>query len=240
MSLSPLPLPNLFLFSLRSPSVQNLQAEALIQIPKAIQIPFTNSKRKQTKQSTISRPAKRTKAKPKRHHNTFHPTSTTRKTHLLHASQLSPNHRQSKSLRPPNASTFPLKRQRVYRQTPKRFRQNVKEFPSKRKDVSPPVTSPHSCFPKAHIKIPLNRFQNLLNTPNLCVNNPIQKTSEKGLPCILPSERINPSRQKDRNPARILHKRHHSFPEKEKRTKKKNRKKSIEKRIFTIHITINS
>ncbi|WP_220453021.1 hypothetical protein, partial [Phocaeicola plebeius] len=139
-----------------------------------------------------------------------------------------------------NASTFPLKRQRVYRQTPKRFRQNVKEFPSKRKDVSPPVTSPHSCFPKAHIKIPLNRFQNLLNTPNLCVNNPIQKTSEKGLPCILPSERINPSRQKDRNPARILHKRHHSFPEKEKRTKKKNRKKSIEKRIFTIHITINS
>ena len=146
----------------------------------------------------------------------------------------------SKSLRPPNASTFPLKRQRVYRQTPKRFRQNVKEFPSKRKDVSPPVTSPHSCFPKAHIKIPLNRFQNLLNTPNLCVNNPIQKTSEKGLPCILPSERINPSRQKDRNPARILHKRHHSFPEKEKRTKKKNRKKSIEKRIFTIHITINS
>lgn len=142
--------------------------------------------------------------------------------------------------KPPNASTFPLKRQRVYRQTPKRFRQNVKEFPSKRKDVSPPVTSPHSCFPKAHIKIPLNRFQNLLNTPNLCVNNPIQKTSEKGLPCILPSERINPSRQKDRNPARILHKRHHSFPEKEKRTKKKNRKKSIEKRIFTIHITINS
>lgn len=133
-----------------------------------------------------------------------------------------------------------FKRQRVYRQTPKRFRQNVKEFPSKRKDVSPPVTSPHSCFPKAHIKIPLNRFQNLLNTPNLCVNNPIQKTSEKGLPCILPSERINPSRQKDRNPARILHKRHHSFPEKEKRTKKKNRKKSIEKRIFTIHITINS
>lgn len=175
MSLSPLPLPNLFLFSLRSPSVQNLQAEALIQIPKAIQIPFTNSKRKQTKQSTI-------------------------------------------------ASTFPLKRQRVYRQTPKRFRQNVKEFPSKRKDVSPPVTSPHSCFPKAHIKIPLNRFQNLLNTPNLCVNNPIQKTSEKGLPCILPSERINPSRQKDRNPARILHKRHHSFPEKEKRTKKKTEK----------------
>lgn len=149
--------------------------------------------------------------------------------------------KESKQNNPPsNASTFPLKRQRVYRQTPKRFRQNVKEFPSKRKDVSPPVTSPHSCFPKAHIKIPLNRFQNLLNTPNLCVNNPIQKTSEKGLPCILPSERINPSRQKDRNPARILHKRHHSFPEKEKRTKKKNRKKSIEKRIFTIHITINS
>ena len=129
--------------------------------------------------------------------------------------------KKSKSLRPPNASTFPLKRQRVYRQTPKRFRQNVKEFPSKRKDVSPPVTSPHSCFPKAHIKIPLNRFQNLLNTPNLCVNNPIQKTSEKGLPCILPSERINPSRQKDRNPARILHKRHHSIPEKEKNSRRK-------------------
>lgn len=126
---------------------------------------------------------------------------------------------------PPNAEAFQTKRQRVSFQTQRRF---------------PPVTSPHSCFPKAHIKIPLNRFQNLLNTPNLCVNNPIQKTSEKGLPCILPSERINPSRQKDRNPARILHKRHHSFPEKEKRTKKKTEKKSIEKRIFTIHITINS
>lgn len=125
------------------------------------------------------------------------------------------------------------KRKYVSSQTPKSLPPNAKTFP-------PPVTSPHSCFPKAHIKIPLNRFQNLLNTPNLCVNNPIQKTSEKGLPCILPSERINPSRQKDRNPARILHKRHHSFPEKEKRTKKKNRKKSIEKRIFTIHITINS
>lgn len=231
--------PNLFLFSLRSPSVQNLQAEALIQIPKAIQIPFTNSKRKQTKQSTISTPAKRTKAKPKRHHNTFHPTSTTRKTHLLHASQLSPNHRQNPWDRQTqvrflsNAKEFTAKRRSVSDKTSKSFLPNAKTFP-------PPVTSPHSCFPKAHIKIPLNRFQNLLNTPNLCVNNPIQKTSEKGLPCILPSERINPSRQKDRNPARILHKRHHSFPEKEKRTKKKNRKKSIEKRIFTIHITINS
>lgn len=56
--------------------------------------------------------------------------------------------KKSKSLRPPNASTFPLKRQRVYRQTPKRFRQNVKEFPSKRKDVSPPVTIQYVMYDK--------------------------------------------------------------------------------------------
>ncbi len=54
--------------------------------------------------------------------------------------------------KPPNASTFPLKRQRVYRQTPKRFRQNVKEFPSKRKDVSPPSYLPTLLFPESTYK----------------------------------------------------------------------------------------
>ena len=149
MSLSPLPLPNLFLFSLRSPSVQNLQAEALIQIPKAIQIPFTNSKRKQTKQSTISRPAKRTKAKPKRHHNTFHPTSTTRKTHLLHASQLSPNHRQNPWDRQTqvrflsNAKEFTAKRRSVSDKTSKSFLPNAKTFP--------PQLPPHTPVSRKHI-----------------------------------------------------------------------------------------
>lgn len=149
MSLSPLPLPNLFLFSLRSPSVQNLQAEALIQIPKAIQIPFTNSKRKQTKQSTISRPAKRTKAKPKRHHNTFHPTSTTRKTHLLPASQLSPNHRQNPWDRQTqvrflsNAKEFTAKRRSVSDKTSKSFLPNAKTFP--------PQLPPHTPVSRKHI-----------------------------------------------------------------------------------------
>lgn len=149
MSLSPLPLPSLFLFSLRSPSVQNLQAEALIQIPKAIQIPFTNSKRKQTKQSTISTPAKRTKAKPKRHHNTFHPTSTTRKTHLLHASQLSPNHRQNPWDRQTqvrflsNAKEFTAKRRSVSDKTSKSFLPNAKTFP--------PQLPPHTPVSRKHI-----------------------------------------------------------------------------------------
>lgn len=149
MSLSQLPLPNLFLFSLRSPSVQNLQAEALIQIPKAIQIPFTNSKRKQTKQSTISTPAKRTKAKPKRHHNTFHPTSTTRKTHLLHASQLSPNHRQNPWDRQTqvrflsNAKEFTAKRRSVSDKTSKSFLPNAKTFP--------PQLPPHTPVSRKHI-----------------------------------------------------------------------------------------
>ena len=149
MSLSPLPLPNLFLFSLRSPSVQNLQAEALIQIPKAIQIPFTNSKRKQTKQSTISTPAKRTKAKPKRHHNTFHPTSTTRKTHLLHASQLSPNHRlnpwdrQTQVRFLSNAKEFTAKRRSVSDKTSKSFLPNAKTFP--------PQLPPHTPVSRKHI-----------------------------------------------------------------------------------------
>lgn len=149
MSLSPLPLPNLFLFSLRSPSVQNLQAEALIQIPKAIQIPFTNSKRKQTKQSTISTSAKRTKAKPKRHHNTFHPTSTTRKTHLLHASQLSPNHRQNPWDRQTqvrflsNAKEFTAKRRSVSDKTSKSFLPNAKTFP--------PQLPPHTPVSRKHI-----------------------------------------------------------------------------------------
>ena len=149
MSLSPLPLPNLFLFSLRSPSVQNLQAEALIQIPKAIQIPFTNSKRKQTKQSTISTPAKRTKAKPKRHHNTFHPTSTTRKTPLLHASQLSPNHRQNPWDRQTqvrflsNAKEFTAKRRSVSDKTSKSFLPNAKTFP--------PQLPPHTPVSRKHI-----------------------------------------------------------------------------------------
>ena len=239
MSLSPLPLPNLFLFSLRSPSVQNLQAEALIQIPKAIQIPFTNSKRKQTKHPPSAHPQNAQKQNQK--DTTIHFIQPPQLEKLT--SSTPPNSPQTtvkipetakrKYVSSSNAKEFTAKRRSVSDKTSKSFLPNAKTFP-------PPVTSPHSCFPKAHIKIPLNRFQNLLNTPNLCVNNPIQKTSEKGLPCILPSERINPSRQKDRNPARVLHKRHHSFPEKEKRTKKKNRKKSIEKRIFTIHITINS
>lgn len=56
------------------------------------------------------------------------------KTHL-YTSQLSPK-LPSKSQKPPNAKAFSLKRQRVYRQTSKRFKQNVKEFSSKRKGVS--------------------------------------------------------------------------------------------------------
>lgn len=150
MSLSPLPLPNLFLFSLRSPSVQNLQAEALIQIPKAIQIPFTNSKRKQTKQSTISTPAKRTKAKPKRHHNTFHPTSTTRKTHLL----TPPNSPQTTVKIPETA-----KRKYVSSQTPKSLPPNAEAFQTKRQRVSfqtqrrfPPSYLPTLLFPESTYK----------------------------------------------------------------------------------------
>lgn len=55
------------------------------------------------------------------------------KTHL-YTSQLSPK-LPSKSQKPPNASTFPLKRQRVYRQTPKYSNPNAKKFQIKHKDV---------------------------------------------------------------------------------------------------------
>lgn len=61
-----------------------------------------------------------------------------------------PNSPQTTVKIPETASTFPLKRQRVYRQTPKRFRQNVKEFPSKRKDV-PPQLPPHTPVSRKHI-----------------------------------------------------------------------------------------
>lgn len=44
------------------------------------------------------------------------------------------------------------KRKYVSSQTPKRFRQNVKEFPSKRKDVSPPSYLPALLFPKSTYK----------------------------------------------------------------------------------------
>lgn len=153
MSLSPLPLPNLFLFSLRSPSVQNLQAEALIQIPKAIQIPFTNSKRKQTEQSTINTPAKHTKQNQKdaTKHFTQPPQLKNSPPPRLPTLPKPP----SKSLRPPNASTFPLKRRRVYRQTPKHSNPNAKEFQIKRKDVFQPhfpsQTPPHTPVSRKHI-----------------------------------------------------------------------------------------
>ena len=150
MSLSPLPLPNLFLFSLRSPSVQNLQAEALIQIPKAIQIPFTNSKRKQTKQSTISRPAKRTKAKPKRHHNTFHQPPQLEKL----TSSTPPNSPQTTVKIPETA-----KRKYVSSQTPKSLPPNAEAFQTKRQRVSfqtqrrfPPSYLPTLLFPESTYK----------------------------------------------------------------------------------------
>lgn len=109
----------------------------------------TQKERKQTKQSTISTPAKRTKAKPKRHHNTFHPTSTTRKTHLLHASQLSPNHRQNPWDRQTqvrflsNAKEFTAKRRSVSDKTSKSFLPNAKTFP--------PQLPPHTPVSRKHI-----------------------------------------------------------------------------------------
>ena len=114
MSLSPLPLPNLFLFSLRSPSVQNLQAEALIQIPKAIQIPFTNSKRKQTIHF-IQPPQleKLTSSTPPNSPQTTVKIPETAK--RKYVSSQTP-----KSL-PPNAEAFQTKRQRVSFQTQRRF-----------------------------------------------------------------------------------------------------------------------
>ena len=58
------------------------------------------------------------------------------------------------------------------------------------------------------------------------------------MPCILPSERINPLRQKDRNPARILPKRHHSFSEKGKRTEEKTEKTHRKAYLYNQFINI--
>lgn len=64
--------------------------------------------------------------------NSFQPLQL-EKTHL-YTSQLSPK-LPSKSQKPPNAKAFSLKRQRVYRQTPKYSNPNAKEFQIEHKDV---------------------------------------------------------------------------------------------------------
>ena len=112
-------------FSRPVPSVQNLQAEALIQIPKAIQIPSTNSKRKQTKQSTIITPAKCTKTKPKRHHKTFPPQ-------LEKLTSSTPPNSPQTTVKIPETA----KRKYVSSQTPKSLSPNTEVFQSKRKGVS--------------------------------------------------------------------------------------------------------
>lgn len=150
MSLSPLPLPNLFLFSLRSPSVQNLQAEALIQIPKAIQIPFTNSKRKQTKQSPSAHPQNAQKQNQK---------DTT--IHFIQPPQLE----KLTSSTPPNSPQTTVKipetakRKYVSSQTPKSLPPNAEAFQTKRQRVSfqtqrrfPPSYLPTLLFPESTYK----------------------------------------------------------------------------------------
>lgn len=149
MLLSPLPLPNLFLFSLRSPSVQNLQAEALIQIPKAIQIPFTNSKRKQTKHPPSAHPQNAQKQNQK---------DTT--IHFIQPPQLE----KLTSSTPPNSPQTTVKipetakRKYVSSQTPKSLPPNAEAFQTKRQRVSfqtqrrfPPQLPPHTPVSRKHI-----------------------------------------------------------------------------------------
>lgn len=81
---------------------------------------------------------------------------------------------------------------------------------------------------------------NYPENPNSSVkaDTPFQSTSEKGLTCMLPAEETNTL--KDRNPVKSPVQKVIIYFLKKKKEQRKNRKKSTEKRIFTIHITINS
>lgn len=77
----------------------------------------------------------------------------------------------SKSQKPLNASSFPLKCQRVYPQTSKRFKQNVKEFSSKRKGVSDKTQRRFSI-----LFFLLHPHKNLLSLENPHINSRILST----------------------------------------------------------------
>ena len=142
---------NLFLFSLHSPYAQNLQAELFCKIEEDYIPPHKQTQKESIKHTLqINIQEKFTKIIKKimqaylpQLPQSEKPTTSTLPNFLPKLPSPPP--------KPPNASTFPLKRQRVYRQTPKRFRQNVKEFPSKRKDVSPPQLPPHTPVSRKHI-----------------------------------------------------------------------------------------
>lgn len=127
---------NLFLFSLHSPYAQNLQAELFCKIEEDYIPPHKQTQKESIKHTLqINIQEKFTKIIKKimqaylpQLPQSEKPTTSTLPNFLPKLP--------SKPPKPPNASSFPLKCQRVYPQTSKRFKQNVKEFSSKRKGVS--------------------------------------------------------------------------------------------------------